>query len=171
MNAADAIKEMQTIWAAVTGQQVHPRLTERLFFEAWRMEITPDDLRCVLEYMLRYNRENVGGAQFRINVQKILGDLETFASTLAEARAKERNRRPAPTPREQVQALRERPVDPEQASTLKPVNWQSVRDVLKNIGEKPDAREGVKDAKAATENSSPTSLPSPPSREIPTGGK
>ncbi len=133
MNAAEAIKELHATWCEVTRQELHPRATERLFFEAWRMDITPDDLRCVLEYMQRYNRENAGGAQFRINVQKVLGDLETFASTLGEARAKERNRRPAPTPRDQVMAQRERPVDLEQASTMKMGPTPDFKKVLQDI--------------------------------------
>jgi hypothetical protein len=116
MNAPDAIKELQTTWNELTRQELHPKATERLFFEFWRNDFTSDDLRCVLMYYLRFNREN-SGAQFRINAQKILGDLETFASTLGEARAKERNRRAAQTPREAVAALRTRPVDPEQSST------------------------------------------------------
>jgi len=112
MNAADAIRELHSTWCEVTRQDLHPKATERLFFEFWRAEFTAQDLRCVLDHMQRFNRQNPG-AQFRLHAQKVLGDLEMFASTLAETRAKERNRRPAPTARQQVEALRDRPVDAE----------------------------------------------------------
>jgi len=118
MNAAAAIIEMQNVWTEVTGQPLKRALVERWFFEAWRAEITAAELRCVLEHLLAYNRKSEG-AKFRIAVDRVLGDLGTFASLLGEAQATNRNRRPAATPREQVQAQRERPVDPEQASTLK----------------------------------------------------
>ena len=137
MNPSELIPQLQAEWTRVTGQPLHARATERLFYEIARLDISADDLRCALEYMLAYNRKNAGGAQFRINAQKILGDPETFASTLGEALAWERNRRPKPTARQQVEVLRERPVDPEQASTLKPRNdWQSLKQVINAIGDK-----------------------------------
>ena len=100
------IEQLQTTWAELTKQELHARATERLFYEFNDMGFTDSDLRCVLNYLLRFNRNN-DGAKFRINAVKIVGDLENFASLLGEARAIERNRKPSSTPRDNVlQAFR-----------------------------------------------------------------
>lgn len=141
MSASTAIAELQKTWAEVTGQTLHARATERLFFEFWNTGFTAEQLRCVLRHYLRLNKQYAGGAAFRINAQKILGDLETFASTLGEAEAYERNRRPQPTPRQQVEQLRERVVDADQASTLQPGAPKSFKDVLAVLaGEQKDTK-------------------------------
>ncbi len=124
-----AITDLQSEWARLTKQELHPRATERLFFGFHNEGFTCDDLRCVVEYYQRFNRQN-NGAQFRINAQKICGDIEAFASVLAEARAKERNRPKAVTPKEQVINLRERPVDVEKPATG---SDRHVSDVFKTL--------------------------------------
>jgi hypothetical protein len=108
---------LHSAWCKASGQQLHERLTERIFFEAEKMGITADDVRCVVEFLTRFNKRS-DGAKFRINAFKVIGDLETFAATLAEARAVERNRRPAPTEKEKVVEAFRPTVDPEQVSTL-----------------------------------------------------
>lgn len=95
------IEALQFAWNKASGQILHAALTERIFFEANKMSITPDDVRCVVEHLKRFNKRS-DGAKFRINCYKVMGDLECFASTLAEARGAERNHRPAPTEREKV---------------------------------------------------------------------
>lgn len=134
MTTTDAISALHAAWCAASGQSaadVKIRLTERIWWELHRAEITPDDVRCVVDYLIRANRKNVGGPQFRITVTRICGDVENFASLLGEARAAERNRRPPPTPREKVEALRERPVDPEEARARVTGQFATLRDVLK----------------------------------------
>ncbi len=65
------------------------------------MEFTPDDLLSVLKHVLAYNKTHTH-APMKVQVHKLIGDLEVFASILADARARERNRIPKPTPRETV---------------------------------------------------------------------
>ena len=106
------LDQLLDAWNTATGQDVRPRAVERILFELWRSDYTPSDVTLVVTHLQRANAR-LNGAQFRINIFKVLGDLETFESTRAEASAAQRNRRPPPTPRQQVEALRERPVDPE----------------------------------------------------------
>lgn len=106
------IELLQSAWNKASGQVLHPALTERIFYEASKAGITPDDIRCTVEYLMRFNKRS-DGAKFRINAFKVLSDLEHFASVLAEARGSERNRRPAPTEREKVLESFRPTVDPE----------------------------------------------------------
>jgi hypothetical protein len=84
-------EQLHACWCSVTGQELHQRATERLFYEFEAIGFTAADLKLVLEYLLRQNRQ-MNGAKFRINCVKIVGDLEGFASLLAEASAVKRNR-------------------------------------------------------------------------------
>ncbi len=83
------------------ARHLHAQATERLFFEMAKLDLTPDDLQCVLKHCLAFNRKHPN-TPMKIQVHKLCGDLEVFCSILGEARAMERNRRPAPTPKEQV---------------------------------------------------------------------
>lgn len=96
------------------------------------MEFTEDDLTCVLNDLMRFNRGS-NGAKFRINLQKICGCAETFASLLGEARAKQRNKIKATTPQEQV--LKEFRRSPEQQSTG---NTRSVSEVFRALTTTPE---------------------------------
>ncbi len=107
------LDQLLAAWNSATGQDVRPRAVERILFELWRADYTPADVTLVVDFLRRQNAK-LQGAQFRINIFKVLGDVETFESTRAEAAAMQRNRRPPATPRQQVEALRERPVDPEE---------------------------------------------------------
>jgi len=94
-------ESLHKTWNQVTGQQLNPRATERLFFEFWSMDFTDQDLQCVLKYMIAYNRKHPN-TPMKIQAHKVLGDLETFASVLSEAMALERNKPVKTTPRESV---------------------------------------------------------------------
>ncbi len=67
----------------------------------FKMDFTPDDLLCVLKHVLAYNRAHPN-APMKIQIHKLCGDLEIFASILAEARAKDRNRIKEQTPKEKT---------------------------------------------------------------------
>lgn len=101
MEIINKINQLHKTWESVTGQVINLRATERIWYEFASMDFTEDDLRCVLADLMRFNRAS-NGAKFRINLQKICGDPETFASLLGEARAKERNRKKPPTAKDQV---------------------------------------------------------------------
>jgi hypothetical protein len=95
------ITQFHSTWNQITGQELNLRATERLFYELWKLEFTPDDLACVLKYMLAFNRKHPE-CPMKVQAHKVMGDPETFASVLAEARAKERNRPRPATPKEAV---------------------------------------------------------------------
>ena len=84
-------EQLHACWCSCTGQDLHQRATERLFYEFHSIGFTVADLKLVLEYLLRQNRQ-MNGAKFRINCVKIVGDHEAFASLLGEASAVKRNR-------------------------------------------------------------------------------
>ena len=88
-------------WNLTAGQELHYRATERIFYEADKLGFTPDDLKLVLQHVLSYNKTHKH-APMKVQVHKLLGDLEIFASILAEAKAKERNRVKPPTPKESI---------------------------------------------------------------------
>lgn len=132
-NIQTHIEALHGAWCQSTGQELHLRATERLFFDLHQMEFTPTDIQMVAAHLIGLNK-NSGGAKYSLRANRVLGDLEFFASTLAEAKATKRNKRPAPTPKEKVVALRERVVEPEEASTLNHDAPKSFADVLKAIG-------------------------------------
>jgi hypothetical protein len=124
----DQIKSIHAVWEKLTGQVVNIRATERIWYEFLAMEFTEADLACVLAQLTYFNRTS-SGAKFRINLQKICGDLENFASLLGEARAKQRNKIKAPTSRDVVlNQLRPQIGDPTATGTTK-----TIADVMKSL--------------------------------------
>lgn len=115
----DKLKSLHETWCSVTGQELHFKATERIFFELFKMDFTTEDLKCVLMYCIAYNKTHKH-APMKIQAHKLLGDLEVFSSILAEARAKARNAVSKPTAREVV--LHEwRGVKPESNGNCRPV--------------------------------------------------
>lgn len=113
------LERLHLTWNQITGQDLNARATERLFFEFWKLDFTTDDLQCVLKYMLSFNRKHPD-CPMKIQAHKVLGDLEIFASVLAEARARERNRvKPRSNQDSVLQSFRPR-VDAELGSNGKP---------------------------------------------------
>lgn len=127
-----SLLDLQHAWCQASGQELNPKLCERVFYEAWKADVTGDDIRCVVEFMLRFNKRS-DGAKFRLNAFTVVGDLEKLGALIAEARAAERNRRPAPTAKEQVVQLRERVVEPETADPRISTPVRTFKDVLKAL--------------------------------------
>ena len=123
----DQIKQLHRCWCDLTGQELNLRATERLFYELLNSDFTVDDLGCVVRYVLAFNRKHLD-CPMKVQFHKICGDLEQFASVLAEARARERNRVKGPTPRAAVlQAFR--PVSGQELSGTG--NTHSIGDFIK----------------------------------------
>lgn len=112
----EQLEPLRACWNKLTGQDLNARATERLFFEYLKMDFTESDLQCVLRACLAYNRKHQT-CPMKIQVHKIIGDLEIFASMLGEARAKERNQVKAATPKEQVLQAFRPVVNPELSGT------------------------------------------------------
>lgn len=125
------IDDLHSLWESLTGQELRRRPVERLFWEFNNEGFTADDLRTLLNYMMRCNAK--GGGRYKIQVHKVIGDLEITASILAEAKAKERNTRKAQTASEKVLADYERVVDPELADNRIKGNGVHISSIFKNI--------------------------------------
>lgn len=115
-----------------SGQIVHPRATERLLYELGNMGATPDDVKCVVNYLIRCNKKS--DAKYRIMFHKIM-EPEFFFSVLGTALANERNRRPPPTAKQQAQTQYEQVLEPEQTSTQTLSGPKTFKDVLKSLGQ------------------------------------
>lgn len=127
---SEPIDALHAAWCEATSQKLHPRASERILFELHKCDVKPDDLTLVVKHLQGQNKKFGGGAAFRINLQKVAGDPETFLCLLAEAQATKRNYRPAPTPKEQVLQQLRPTVDPEQASTMTQSGGRHISEVF-----------------------------------------
>lgn len=97
----EKLHALHKTWCDLTKQPLHYRAAERILFELANDGFTEDDLRCVIQSTQAWNRSHAD-AQIKMQFNKICGDVERFASVLAEARGKERNKIPPPTAKETV---------------------------------------------------------------------
>lgn len=81
--------------------------------------------------MLRCNRK--GGGRYKLQVHKVIGDHEVFASILGEVRAIERNRRKAMTESEKIMRAYEKPVEPELADNRIQGNGRHISEIFKSL--------------------------------------
>lgn len=128
-----AITDLHDAWCSASGQELNRAATERIFYSASQLGFVPYDVTLVVDHMIRFNKKS-GGAKFRINAFKVMGDLELFASMLAEVKAMKKNSRPPQTPKQQVEQLRERVIDKEESSTMRLTPGCHISDVLKTLG-------------------------------------
>lgn len=130
---SDSIAALHAAWETSSGQKLHRAAGERIFYELARADVTPEDLAVTVQHLIAMNRRFGTGAGFRINLQKVAGDLETFLCLVAEARAAKRNYRPAPTAKEQAIEQLRPTVDKEQATTITQTNGRHISEVFDNI--------------------------------------
>ena len=122
----NTIPELHEAWCKASGQELNLRATERLFYDLQVAGFVADDITCVVLGMKRHNAKST--AQYKILAHKVCGDVEYFASLLADYRAKERNRI-KPTPREKVLAA----FRPTAGETMTGTTAPTVGDILKRI--------------------------------------
>lgn len=99
----DQITTIHLYWCEITGQDVRDlpiQFSERHWYEFLKLGCTKEDLKLVVDWMLMQNKS--GRVVYQLLPSKVVGDLERFCEIRAELRAKQRNRRPAPTPKEQI---------------------------------------------------------------------
>lgn len=128
----DTITDLHACYCRMTGLEVKQAIHERAWFDFIAKGFTGDDLRCVLEYLLAQNRTMKGEARFSLRLNRLLDfTYEHFDSILAEARAKEKNRRPKRTAASQaLSEFRGRP-EPEAAGRPPMTAGEILRKVLK----------------------------------------
>jgi len=126
------VGEMASIWQQQTKQDLHLRTVERIFFKFLQEGFSGDDLRCVLTWVKWKN--TTCDYKRQINLRLILdhdGEIPfaKFACDLGEARAWERNRRPAMTPKQQVLSQ----LRPQVGETLTGTEIPTAGEILKRI--------------------------------------
>lgn len=111
------IASLHAAWELASKTTLKLKVWERGIASFIEAGFTEDDVRCVFAYARRENAKFTSAIQgFTITPFKVFDfEYRWFDSLLSQARASERNRRPAPTERDKVIALREKPVEPETA--------------------------------------------------------
>lgn len=118
---------LHAAWCRYANQDLNLMATERIFYELSRAGFTDVDIGIVVNGMKRHNSHS--DAKYRIHCHRVCGDLEFFASLLADFSAQERNRIKAPTPKEKVLEQLRPTVSKTETGTIA----VSVKDVLKKI--------------------------------------
>lgn len=131
-NQISVVAIIAKTWQDQTNQELHLRTVERIFFKFIQEGFQADDLRCVLVWVKWKNTQSERKRQ--INLRLILdhdGEIPfaKFACDLGEARAWERNRRPAKTPREQALSQ----LRPIVGETVTATAAPTVREILQKI--------------------------------------
>lgn len=122
----ETIKKMHSTWCLATGQDLHLRATERVWFQLAQLDFNADDVVVVVQHILRFNKKHPD-CPMRLAFHKVCGDTEYFASLNAEAKALSRNRPKPPTPREEIlEAWR-----PTNGERVKPENAHRVSEFLR----------------------------------------
>lgn len=108
------IAQIHQAWETASGQTIKPRIWERAFSDFIAHGYTCEDIAVCFRYAKRENARFTQGTGFTITPFKVFDfEYRWFDSLLSQARASERNRRPAPTPKEAVVQLREKVINPE----------------------------------------------------------
>jgi len=126
------VAQLSDVWQQQTKQELHLRTVERIFFKFLQEGFSGDDLRCVLTWVKWKN--TTCDYKRQINLRLILdhdGEIPfaKFACDLGEARAWERNRRPAMTPKQQVLSK----LRPQVGETLTGTEIPTAGEILKRI--------------------------------------
>lgn len=96
------LESVYSTYCALTGMRPNFKVWERDFYGFVQAGYTPDDLRCVLVWILRENRKYDAKFRRSNSLMKLLGnEFKTFDSYLSEARATERNLKPV-LPKQQI---------------------------------------------------------------------
>lgn len=122
--------ELQLILDAhfrLTGRESRLPIYEHALFDFVRAGFTDVDMTTVLTFLMRENNRN--HFQYSLKLGHLINDHMRFNDLLQEARARERNRRPAPTAKEKV-LQQFRPAMGETATTT---GAMSIKDILRKV--------------------------------------
>lgn len=89
-------------YTACTGREASFLHYEFSIGKFTMMGFTAADMTLVCEHIKRENRKHGRDFQISLKLSRLLSDTEWFSDFLAEARAKQRNHIPNPTPKEKV---------------------------------------------------------------------
>lgn len=115
------------VYIQATGRQCNYMVHEYALFAYKQAGFTAEDMSMVCNFLVRENNRN--NYKYSLHLTKLIGDLARFDDILCEARAVFRNRKPPPTPRQQVQQQFSPVVgEPTQTGTA-----MSVQEILKRV--------------------------------------
>jgi len=126
-NPSDAFVPILYEYTRLTGRAAPIAIYDASLFPFVRAGFTADDMRTVVEHMLRENKRN--HFQYGLKLSPLLNDLQRFNDLLEEAKAKNRNCRPAPTAKEK--ALNQ--LRPALGENLTSTGALTVKDILRKV--------------------------------------
>ncbi len=126
-NPSDAFQPILSEYSRLTGRNAPLSLYDASLFPFVRAGFTADDMRIVIEFIQRENKRN--HYQYGLKLGSLINDLQRFNDLLEEAKAKERNRRPATTPKEKVLSQ----LRPTVSENLTSTGAMTVKDVLRKV--------------------------------------
>jgi len=133
-NPSDCFQPILAEYTRLTGREAPVGLYDHSLFEYVRAGFTADDMRIVVQFIMNENKRN--HFQYSLRLGVLLRDLERFNDLLQEAKVKERNRRPKPTPKEKALSQL-RPIIGE---NLTATGASSVQDIIKKITKQHDEK-------------------------------
>lgn len=95
---AEPLKAIHAIHVKLTGRESRYQVYERSLYDFVQAGFTAEDMEIVLAFMLRENKRN--DWKYSLQLGKLLGDHERFQDLLSDAKARLRNMKKPPTPKE-----------------------------------------------------------------------
>lgn len=111
----------------LTGRESKLPIYEHALFDFVRAGFTHEDMATVITFLMRENKRNQ--FQYSLKLGHLINDHMRFNDLLQEAKARERNRRPAPTAKERVLSQ----FRPTTGETLTTTGALSVKQILKKV--------------------------------------
>lgn len=115
MDAIQITAAMHAAFVRVSESEARPWAYDRFWFELARNGYSAEDVEIFLLWVKNENLDREPQYQRRFHIPRMFGDLAEFDADLCLARAWHRNRRKAPTPKEEALEQLRPTVDPELA--------------------------------------------------------
>lgn len=93
-----ALRNIHAVHVKMTGRESKYQIYERSLYDFHQSGFTDADMATVLGFLIRENKRNT--FQYSVQLGRLISDHERFQDLLSEAKAKMRNLKPAPTPKE-----------------------------------------------------------------------
>jgi len=100
MNPYDNLIDILSAYTSISGREARLPIYEHSLFDWVKAGFTKSDMIIVLNFIIRENRKN--DYKYSLRLGPLINDLQRFSDLLEEAKAKERNRKVAPTAKERV---------------------------------------------------------------------
>jgi hypothetical protein len=100
MTTTETLASILEAYTLLSGREAKLPIYEHSLFDWVRAGFTKEDMIIVVQFIVRENRHNT--FKYSLKLGHLINDHQRFNDLLEEAKAKERNRRPAMTPKEKV---------------------------------------------------------------------